>query len=135
MSDDAKKMPKVGRRDTLKLATAVTALGAGLGVVLDADDAVAGETFKLTTSELGKLSIKLFKIDATGKTAPSLLETIDVGALSLKMNKGGAYSLKFYNSKEDAHVMVSEQTLAIEPARAAPAAPAPLQPAPPTLKR
>jgi hypothetical protein len=134
MSDDTKKMPKVGRRDTLKLATAVTALGAGLGVVLDADDAIAAEGFKLAASELGNMTIKLYKLDATGKTAPTLLETIDVGALSQKMSKGGAFSLKFYNHKQDAAVMLSEHSVAIEPAKIAPVAPAPIQ-APPALKR
>jgi hypothetical protein len=114
MSEDTKKMPKVGRRDSLKLATAVTALGAGLGVVLDADDAVAGETIKLRSGDLGGFTIKLYKLDADAKST-TLLETVDVGALSVKMTKGGSYAIKMYNHKLEAPAMLMEQGLAIEP--------------------
>ena len=120
MSDDTNKMPKVGRRDSLKLATAVTALGAGLGIVLDADDASA-ETVKLRTTDIGNFTVKLYKFDADGKTH-TLVESVDLGALALKLSKGGSYSLKMYNQK-GAPVMLSEQSLAIEPAQIAPIAP------------
>ena len=120
MSDDTNKMPKVGRRDSLKLATAVTALGAGLGIVLDADDASA-ETVKLRTTDIGNFTVKLYKFDADGKTH-TLVESVDLGALALKLSKGGSYSLKMYNQK-GAPVMLREQSLAIEPAQIAPIAP------------
>lgn len=135
MSDDTKKAPKVGRRDSLKLATAVTALGAGLGIVLDAGDASA-ETVKLRSTDIGNFTIKLYKYDAEGKTN-ALVETIDLSALALKMGQGGAYSIKMYNHK-DAPVMISEQVLAVEPAKLVPAvrvAPAPIQAPPSAIKR
>jgi hypothetical protein len=121
MSDET-KLPKVGRRDTIKLATAVTALGAGLGVVLDADDAVAGEAVKLRATELGNLVLKFYKLDADGKNG-TLLETVDVGALALKLGKGGSYSLKMYNHKLDAPALISEQTVTVDVAKEAPAPP------------
>jgi hypothetical protein len=121
MSDD-KKMPKVGRRDSLKLATAVTALGAGLGIVLDGNDAAA-ETVKMKTTEIGNFTVKLYKYSPDGQAA--LIETVDIGALALKMQKGGSYSLKMYNHK-DSPVMLTEQLVAIEPAKLAPIA-APVQ--------
>lgn len=121
MPDDTKKMPKLGRRDSLKLATAVTALGAGLGVVLDGDDAAA-ETVKLRTGDIGNFTVKLFKWDAEGK-AHTLVETIDLGALAMKMSKGGSYSIKMYNHKLETPTMLSEQTIAVEPQKIAPAAP------------
>lgn len=129
MSDDTKKMPKVGRRESLKLATAVTALGAGLGIVLDAEDAAA-ETIKWRTTDIGNLTVKLYKFAADGKTN-TLVESIDLGALASKMTKGGAYSIKMYNYKLDAPVMLSEQAVAVEPARVAPTVPI----AAPGLKR
>jgi len=137
MSDDTKRMPKLGRRDSLKLATAVTALGAGLGIVLEADDAnaegVAAIFAKIKATDLGNLTVKLFKHDADGKTH-TLLDTIDVGALTVKLNKGGSFSVKMYNHKLDAPVMLSELSLAVEPGKVAGVAPAPIQ-APPAIKR
>ena len=134
MSDD-KKMPKVGRRDSLKLATAVTALGAGLGIVLDGDEASA-ETVKLKSTDIGNFTVKLYKYDTDGKTS-TLLESVDLGALASKMQKGGAYTIKMYNHK-DTPVMLSEQVLAIEPAKIAPVAPVQAPVAPiqaPVIKR
>jgi hypothetical protein len=133
MSDDTKKMPKLGRRDSLKLATAVTALGAGLGVVLDGDEASA-QIYKFRSSDIGNFTVKLYKFDAEGK-AHTLVETVDLGALAIKLGKGGAYSVKMFNQKGDAAVMVSEHAIAVEPSKIAPVAPvAPIQ-APATLKR
>jgi hypothetical protein len=133
MSDD-KKMPKVGRRDSLKLATAVTALGAGLGIVLDGDEAAA-ETIKLKTTDIGNFTVKLYKYEPDGKG--TLIESVDIGALALKMQKGGAYTIKMYNHK-DTPVMLSEQLLAIEPGKIAPVAPVAAPVAPiqaPVIKR
>ena len=102
---------KLGRRDSLKLATAVTALGAGLGVVLDGNEASA-ETVKLRATDLGNFTVKLYKQDAEGKA--SLLETVDIGALSSKMTRGGAFVLKMYNHKLETPTLLSEQALTVE---------------------
>ena len=106
MSDETKT---IGRRNTLKLATAVTALGAGLGIVLDAKKAAAGEAVRVRFSELGNLSIKLIKLDDAGRQ--TLLETIDVSALA----RVGAYSIKLYNTKSDGTSQdVGELNFAVE---------------------
>lgn len=109
---------KVGRRDTIKLATAVTALGAGLGVVLDAGEAEAGEPAKLRADGIGNLTVKLFKHEDGGKGA-SLLETVDLSSFAIKMGKGGAgaYSIKWFQDarKGDGSVNVlSEQAIHVE---------------------
>jgi len=108
MSSDDNNERKLGRRDTLKLATAVSALGVGLGVLLDAPNAEAA-TIKLVNSKLGKLSIKLYKFSADGQQS-ELLHTLDLSAVAGKM-KAGNYSLKFYNHKIDTPEMLMEQAI------------------------
>ncbi len=107
--DGSSKGSMVGRRDALKLASAVSALGIGLGVVLEAGDANA-ETIKIPAARLGKLSIKLFKFDAD-KNGDTLVRTFDLAALLGQTRNGGSYSIKIYNQKpgDDAEVMAANE--------------------------
>jgi len=134
MSNDAKK---VGRRDTLKLATAATALSAGLGVVLDATEASA-ETVKLKAAALGNLTAKLYKLNADGK-ATELIETVDLSAFAFKFKAGGAgnYTIKLAETvKGDGSVRVlSEQPLQLELPLPERAPVAPVAPVAPALKK
>jgi hypothetical protein len=75
MSSDDRNNPKITRRDTLKLATAVGALGAGLGAFLEGEDANAGD-IKLRDAKLAQANVKLAQIK---------LDQANVGTLSLKI--------------------------------------------------
>jgi len=89
--------PKVTRRDTLRLATAVSALGVGLGVSMDAKGATP-TTVSLKRGEVNNLSVSFFKWDAaTGytllsKTDATALAKGDLSTASIKTTwiKGGA---------------------------------------------
>lgn len=135
MSNDAKK---VGRRDTLKLATAATALSAGLGVVLDAGEAVAAETVKLKANALGSLSAKLYKDLPDGKGS-ELIATVDLSAFAGKWRgNAGNYTVKMCEValKGDGSVRVlSEQPIQLELPLQERAPAAPVAPVAPALKR
>lgn len=100
---------KVTRRDTLKLASAVSALGVGLGVTLEANDAEAAPV--VPTERLSQLTIKLHKLGRDGQH--SLVESFDVGALSHKLGKdiAGQYTVKLYNVKLDKHEVLVESAI------------------------
>jgi hypothetical protein len=96
MSDDDTPRPAtVTRRDTLRLAAAVGALGAGLGTLLESEEAQAASV-KLDQKSLGALAIKVY--DEGGK-APVLLKTFDLAQL-IKLSAAGklekGYSVKLY---------------------------------------
>jgi len=57
--------PKVTRRDTLRLATAASALGIGLGVSVDAKGA-PGATIALKRTDASALALNFYKWDAKG---------------------------------------------------------------------
>jgi hypothetical protein len=100
MSDDSKKKLEAvtpSRRDTLKLATALSALGVGLGVTFREGEAHA-ETYKLDGAAIGALSLKFYK-EVVGKP-PQLLHTADLSSLVLK-TEAGRYFLKIENLKAD----------------------------------
>jgi hypothetical protein len=87
----------VTRRDALKLASAVSALGVGLGVTLDSAEA---EAAPVQLGHVGQISIKLYKL---GKGGETLVHSFDLGALSHKLAKdiAGQYSIKLTNVKLD----------------------------------
>jgi hypothetical protein len=105
MSDDTKKKTEavtpavapVTRRDTLKLATALSALGVGLGVTLREGEAHA-ETHKIDTNSVGLLTLKFYK-EVVGKPA-QLLHTADLSSYVIK-GEAGRYFLKLENLKVD----------------------------------
>jgi hypothetical protein len=117
MSDDRSNAP-VSRRDTLRLATAVSALGIGLGVSLESKDASAqvrapltlgGTTsIKLDASKLGPVSLKLYKLNPDGQNF-DLLHTLDLSALFIKGEgaKENVVSMKLFNQKADQAVLIS----------------------------
>jgi hypothetical protein len=112
-SDDATKpnAPQViGRRDTLKLATAVSALGAGLGATLLSKDADA-ETARADAASLGQVSVKLYKLAKDGQQ--TLVQSFDLSSLSLKSPKdiAGAYTIKLTSHKLERTAVISEQSL------------------------
>jgi hypothetical protein len=108
--------PKEGvtRRQTLQLASALSALGVGLGVALESSEAEAAE---VAASSVGQLSVKLYKEAKSGDA--QLVQTFDLGALSNKAAKdiAGQYTVKIYNLKIDGaqklEKVVSEQTLTL----------------------
>jgi hypothetical protein len=57
--------PKVTRRDTLRLATAASALGIGLGVSVDAKGA-PGSTVSIKRTDASTLTLNFLKWDAKG---------------------------------------------------------------------
>lgn len=109
----------VSRRDTLRLATAVSALGLGLGVVFDGKDAdaqvlkgaaaAAATTIKLEASQLGPVSLKLYKLDADGRSF-DLLHTLDLSALFMRgEGKESAVSIKLFNHKAEQPTLIAQQ--------------------------
>jgi hypothetical protein len=108
--------PKVTRRDALRLATAVGALGAGLGVTLTAAEGLAGpasfkeiqykelqlkdavaEKLVLPAGELGTVSLKIAYLKADGST--QLLHAFDLTSHFLKIEGPGAVNFTIQNSK------------------------------------
>jgi hypothetical protein len=57
--------PKVTRRDTLRLATAASALGIGLGISVDAKGA-PGTAVTLKRTDASALALNFYKWDAKG---------------------------------------------------------------------
>lgn len=111
MSNDSDHPAKLGRRDTLKLATAVSALGVGLGVLLESSEASA-ETVKLNPNAIGKLTLKLFKENSDGKPS-TLLHTIDFSTVAMKGQKAGNYTVKMYNQKVESSEVVMEHGIQV----------------------
>jgi hypothetical protein len=117
MSDDPKNEKAVGRRETLKLATAVSALGLGLGATLMARDAEAlpavQQKIAVSAGDLGRLQLKLWKI-ADGQP-PQLLHSIDATALATAGGGvvPGTYNLKLTSIKTNVETTVTDQLLTI----------------------
>jgi hypothetical protein len=112
----AKDDPKVTRRDTLRLATAVSALGAGLGVSLDPKGALAESikgSAKLAATDIGTVALKIVRLPSGGP--PELLHTFDLTAHFLKLDALKGESIKFsvYNQKEGAATPLFEQTVTV----------------------
>ena len=89
------------RRDALKLASAVSALGVGLGVTLEATEAEAAPA-QFPATAVGLLSVKLYKERKDGE--PLLVQAFELNALSHKLAKdiAGAYTIKLSNIKLEA---------------------------------
>jgi hypothetical protein len=111
MSNDKKNEKTVSRRDTLKLATAVSALGVGLGAALGSKDASADgcggaiHMLKLDGLKLDRLVLTIHKDDAG--TAP--LHAVDVTPLVTQNLKfaPGTYYLKLTGMKAGAPVVTA----------------------------
>jgi hypothetical protein len=100
-NDDGRNPNDVTRRDTLKLAAAVGALGAGLGALLQTDDAWA-EDVKLDQKSLGSIALKIYTHNVKGEY--TLVKMVDLAEfIKLKVAATDkdkvAYSLKFYYVK------------------------------------
>lgn len=95
----AEKLAAMSRRDTFKLATAVSALGVGLGATLKAND-VHAEIHKLEAGKVGALTVKLYKWNE--KSAPVLLHTADLSQFTVKLagpaGGPGLYAIKFFHT-------------------------------------
>ncbi len=111
MSNDENNEKTVSRRDTLKLATAVSALGVGLGAALGSTDASASECggaihmLKLDGLKLDRLVLTIHKDNAG--TVP--LQAVDVTPLvtrSLKIAPG-TYYLKLTGMKAGAPIVTA----------------------------
>jgi hypothetical protein len=119
MANDDTKAP-FSRRDTLRLATAVSALGIGLGVSLESKDAasqvlkgsplpVGGlTTIKLDSSNLGPVSLKLYKLNGDGQNF-DLLHALDLSSLFIKGEgaKENVVAIKLFNQKGDQAILIS----------------------------
>jgi hypothetical protein len=119
MRDDDTKVP-VSRRDTLRLATAVSALGIGLGVSLEGKEAAAqvlkgsvlpvgsNTSIKLDAATLGPVSLKLYKLNADGQNF-DLLHTLDLSSLFVKGEglKDNAVAIKLFSQKGDQGILIS----------------------------
>lgn len=115
MADDQKRKDQEGRevarRDTLKLASALSALGLGLGVLLDADDAEAAPE-RIAKGDLGRLSLKFFKLEVDD-SSPDLLATIDLRRLVAYARRGGAFSFKIYSEKDDTSKLIADSDIEV----------------------
>ncbi len=120
----------IGRRDTLRLASAAAALGAGLGVVLKARDALAGEpipvvpggmvqdkqlvlnggqqlkieSYKNLRAEKGQLQIKLTQ---NGQLLYAATVPEEIGQL-LMSAPGGQLQFKMYKPTAQGATLVAE---------------------------
>jgi hypothetical protein len=99
----------VSRRETLKLVTALSALGVGLGVTFREGEARA-ETHKIDRDAIGVLSLKFYR-DNPGKP-PELLHAIELNPAGLKIEPG-RYSLKLTNRRQTAEEIVAEHFLEV----------------------
>jgi hypothetical protein len=123
--------PKVTRRDTLRLATAVGALGAGLGVTIGGKDALAGplsykeykevsikeqlaEKVMLPASDFGSVSLKItvIKLDGT----PQLLHAFDLTSHFLKLDlaKGESVNFLIQSHKEQKDITLLNRSIFIK---------------------
>lgn len=93
--DDAQSKVRAGvsRRDTFKLATAISALGIGLGATLKSGEALA-ELHKLDASNAIKLSLNFYKLK-DGQPV-QLLHTVDLTQQTIKLRGEGIgqYAIK-----------------------------------------
>jgi hypothetical protein len=116
------KDPEVTRRETLRLATAVGALGAGLGITLATGGALALPAVQakwsptratLSSKDIGVVS---FKIERVSSSAPSeVLYAMDLTSHLVKLDatKGEAISFKIENIKENAATTLLDHTVAV----------------------
>jgi len=95
------------RRDALRLASAVSALGIGLGASIDASAAVPVQTTQLKRTDIGTLSLKLYKVE--GKTF-TLLHAIDLTGLA--RSDIATVSMKLMNQRGDQELTLSEHKIA-----------------------
>ena len=116
------KDPEVTRRETLRLATAVSALGAGLGITLATGGALALPAVQakfapsktaLPTKDVGTVSLKIERV-STG-TPPELLYAFDLTSHFVKLDasKGEALSFKIENIKENVATTLLDHTVAV----------------------
>jgi hypothetical protein len=106
---------KVSRRDTLKLATAVSALGVGLGIAIDGKEALAYEWVKLQAKDLGTLGIKVFGPGQDAQTQ-ELLHTMDLSPMLIKWRGTGAitqFTVKLMNIKATGEEIVFQHGLTV----------------------
>ncbi len=123
--DNPRRKPDVTRRETLKLATAASALGLSLGFVFDGKDA-SGQVLKGLTSvkidaaKLGTVSIKLYALNADGKNF-DMVNALDITSLATRAGKGGenVISVKMYNQRpgEDATVLAAHELHIAQPSK------------------
>ena len=90
---------EVSRRDALRLAAAVGALGVGLGVrpaeAGDGDRANASEpAIKFRDGRYDAITVKLYDAPADPKTPPTVLKSLDVGGAMHEMSKAVIQNVK-----------------------------------------
>ena len=117
MSEHEKKDPRVGRRDTLKLASAVSALGIGLGASLAPRDASAESGtgihgLKYEALKIDGLVLSIHKGDAS---APPV-HAVDITPLVTQAGKlaPGTYFLKLTAYKERSVVSTNLDAITIK---------------------
>lgn len=97
MAKDDDGHDALSRRDTLRLAAAVGALGAGLGALLEGGEAQA-EELKLDQKSLGTVALKVYDLKDDREYA--LVKTFDLSEfikLKTRSHKDKrTYSLKFF---------------------------------------
>jgi hypothetical protein len=102
------------RRETLKLATAVSALGVGLGASLGEGEANAAlvpavqQKVSVATGDLGQLQLKLWKL-VPGQSA-QLLHGVDVTSL---VTGGATYNLKLSSFKGSVETPITDQLVIV----------------------
>lgn len=95
MSDP--KESGVSRRDALRLASAVGALGAGLGITLTPNRALAVESskYKIAAGDIGTMVLKISSVSADGKE--QLITALDLTASFMKLAAAPAgFSVAFH---------------------------------------
>ncbi|MBN1611687.1 MAG: hypothetical protein JW940_33950 [Polyangiaceae bacterium] len=105
----------VSRRDTLKLAAVVGALGAGLGALLEAEDARA-EDVKIEPKALGTVALKVYDMkDGAYWLAKSFDVTEFIKLKLARGEKAHGYSIKWFyvDDKWKEGALLSSQEIAV----------------------
>lgn len=113
-TNDAKKAPAVSRRDALRLASAVSALGVGLGASLSAKNASGDGSptgihqLKIDALKIDSLVLTLHKLDPNAAPA-ARLDLTPLVTQNLKI-AGGTYYLKLTALKSASPVVSAVDT-------------------------
>jgi hypothetical protein len=96
------KDPRVSRRDTLRLASAAGALGAGLGITLSAGSALAADSYKhkFAAADIGTMALKIRYVGPDG--SEQLVTALDLTATFLKLQStpGSSVAVQLGSQKD-----------------------------------
>jgi hypothetical protein len=112
MSDP--KDSRLTRRDTLRLASAAGALGAGLGITLTARPALAIDKYnhKIAAADVGTMGLKISYVGPDGSV--QLLSALDISAFFQKVQSvdGAALNIQV-GSRKDKWVALFDHSVSV----------------------